>query len=137
MNKLIHHFTKKPRNLFLLDSLGAMITTFFLFVIMGKFNTYFGMPQTVVNYLAAIALCFCVYSAACFLFVKRNWTLFFRIIACANLLYCALTTVLLINYSSFLTPIGVSYFSAEIAIICLLSCIELKVAARSKEKLKI
>lgn len=134
MNKLINHFTERQKTLFLVDSIGAVMTAFFLFVVMRQFNEYFGMPETVLSYLSVIAVCFCVYSTACFLFLKTGWAPFIRLIGIANLLYCALTIGLLIKYNPLLTIIGTTYFLIEIAIICGLSYIELNVATRNKGK---
>lgn len=134
INKLINHLAEKRRTLFLIDSLGAALTAFFLFVIMRQFNEYFGMPTTALTYLFVIAICFSIYSAVCFLFLKGCWTPFIRIIGVANLLYCALTIGLLIKYYPLLTIIEATYFLVEIVIICGLSYIELKVSSRNKEK---
>jgi hypothetical protein len=132
INKLINHLAEKQKTLFLIDGLGAILTTFFLFVIMRQFNEYFGMPKTVLTYLGGIALCFCVYSTSCFLFLKGQWTLFIRFIGISNLLYCALTIGLLIKYYSLLTQIGLIYFLIEIVIIFVLSYVELNVATKIK-----
>ena len=134
INKLINHLAEKQKKLFLIDSSGAILTVFFLFVIMRQFDDYFGMPKTVLTYLSVIAFCFCIYSTACFLFLKRRWTPFIRLIGIANLLYCVLTIGLLIKYYPLLTIIGTTYFLIEIVIICGLSYIELNVATRNKEK---
>jgi hypothetical protein len=91
------------------------------------------MPKTVLTYLSFIAICFCIYSAACFLFLKERWTPFIRLIGVANLLYCALTVGLLIKYYSLLTIIGAIYFLIEILIICGLSYVELNVAKEIKK----
>ena len=130
--KLINHFAENPKRLFLLDSLGAILTAFFLFVVIWQFNGYFGMPKPVLTYLSIIAICFCIYSTSCFLFLKAYWTAFIRLIGIANLLYCALTIGLLIKYYSLLTIIGVTYFLIEIVIICGLSHVELNVAKEIK-----
>jgi hypothetical protein len=134
LKKLIDHFTERQRTLFLIDSLEAMMSAFFLFVIMRRFNAYFGMPKTVLTYLSVIAICFCIYSTACFLFLKGSWSPFIRLIGIANLLYCALTIGILIKYYPVLTTIGAIYFLIEIVIICGLSYIELNVAKENKEK---
>lgn len=134
INKIINHLAEKQNKLFIIDSLGAMLTAFFLFVIMRQFDEYFGMPKTVLTYLSIIATCYCIYSITCFLFLKRRWTLYIKIIGIANLLYCALTIGLLIKYYHLLTTIGKTYFLIEIVIICRLSYIELKVTTRNKEK---
>jgi hypothetical protein len=109
-----------------------MMTAFFLFVIMRQFNEYFGMPKTELTYLSAIAICFCFYSTACFLFLKGRWTPFIRLIGIANLLYCVLSIGLLIKYYPSLTIIGTTYFLIEIVIVFGLSYIELNVAIRNK-----
>ena len=134
IKRLINHLAEKHKTLFLIDSLGAMLTAFFLFVIMRQFNEYFGMPKTILTCLSVIAICFCIYSTACFLFLKGRWTPFIRVIGIANLLYCALTMGLLIKYYPLLTIIGAIYFFSEIVIICGLSYIELKVATEIMKK---
>ena len=133
INKLINHLIEKPKTLFLIDSLGAIVTGFILFVIMRQLIEYIGMPKIVLTYLSFIAIFFCIYSTACFLFLKERWTPFIRLIGIANLLYCALTIGLLIKYYSLLTIIGTIYFLIEIVIICGLSYIELNVATEIKK----
>lgn len=134
MKKLVKYFTEKQKTLLLIDSMGAFMTAFFLFVIMRQFNEHFGMPKKELTYLSVIAVCFCIYSAACFIFLKGGLTPFIRFIGIANLIYCALTIGLLMKYYSLLTVIGVTYFLIEIVIICGLSYVELNVATRNKEK---
>jgi CHASE2 domain-containing sensor protein len=133
IKKLINHFEGRQNKLFLIDSIGAIITAFTLFVIMRTFERYFGMPKTELTYLSLIAICFCIYSISCFLFLKKHWSTFLRIIAIANLLYCAFTIVLLFKYYSLLKTIGIIYFMSEIVIIIILSYVELKVANRKKD----
>ncbi len=130
MKTLIYYFAEKPKLLFLIDSIGAFMTAFFLFAIMRQFNEYFGMSQSILANLSIIAVGFGSYSATCFLLLKKRWTPFLRLIGIANLLYCALTTTLLINYFSLLTILGVMSFVTEIVIICILSYIELNVAKK-------
>jgi hypothetical protein len=135
INNLINHLAEKQKTLFFIDSLGAILTAFFLFVIMRQFNGYFGMPKSVLTYLSLIAICFCIYSTACFLFLEGRWTPFIKLIGIANLVYCALTIGLLIKYYSLLTIIGTTYFLIEIVIICVLSYVELNVATEIKKKI--
>lgn len=131
---MIDHLAGKQKTLFLIDSSGAMLTAFFLFVIMRPFNEYFGMPKAILTCLSAIAICFCIYSAACFLFLKGRWTLFMIIIGIANLLYCALTIAILVRYYALLTTTGIIYFLIEMVIIYGLGYIELGVATEIKKK---
>lgn len=130
MKKLTQYFAENQKTLFLVDSIGAFLTAFNLFVIVRHVNEYFGMPQRELSVLSLIAICFSVYSAACFLFVKGELKPFIRIIGVANLIYCLLTIGLLIKYFPAMTIIGNIYFLIEIVIICGLSYVELHVATK-------
>lgn len=134
LNKIINHLTEKTDKLFLIDSLGAFLTAFFLFVIMRPFNEYFGMPKTILNNLSLTAICFWAYSTTCLVFHKGLSPTFITIIGCANLLYCVWIALLLIKYFNQLSNIGVLYFFIELVIIICLSLIELKVASEVKKK---
>lgn len=128
VKQAINYTTKKPKILFLIDGTGAMFTAFLWFVILKNFHEYFGMPQTILTYLAIIAVIFCIYSTTCFLFLKDNWTPYIRVISIANLVYCILTIGILIANHPILTVLGITYFLIEILVICGLVYIELKVA---------
>ena len=131
---IINHLIRKPKTLFLIDSIGALLTTFSLFVILRNFNEYFGIPKTTLTYLSTIAACLCIYSTTCFFFLKDNWTPFIIGISIANLLYCILTIGLITFNYPLLTFIGTTYFLAEIIIVCGLVYIELNVATAIKKK---
>ena len=128
VSKIIKLLSSEPKKLFLIDSLGALTTAFLLFVVLRNFNEYFGMPERILTYLSAFAVCFCIYSTTCFFFIKENWTPFIKGIGIANLLYCILTIGLIISNEPQLTTIGIAYFLGEIFIICGLVYIELNVA---------
>ena len=131
--KFINLFAGKPEKLFLIDSLGALLTTFLLFVVLRSFNESFGMPPRTLTYLAAIAACFCLYSAACAFLLKENHRPFLSGIGLANLLYCSLTMCLLLIYNQQLTFLGITYFLVEILIVCALVYLELSVALAIKK----
>jgi hypothetical protein len=52
---------------------------------------------------------------------------YMKVIACANLLYCCLTAVLVINFYPSLSILGVSYFLGELVVIGLLIYLEYEV----------
>jgi hypothetical protein len=130
---ILNNILKKPKIIFLIDSVGALLTTFFLFVILRNYSEYFGMPKTILTYLSAIAASFCIYSTTCYLVLKEKWTEFITIISVANILYCALTLGFLILHHSQLTTLGLVYFLLEIIIICILVFIELTVVTKIKK----
>lgn len=124
--RIKQRFVIKPKTLFLIDSLGALLTAFFLFVVLRRFEVYFGMPEEILLWLSTIAIIFCVYSFACFIFLKEKWKLYLGIVAVANLLYCCLTLTLVIYNLEVLTFLGITYFVLEIVLIVTLVFIEIK-----------
>lgn len=123
--------TLSTKGLFLIDGLGAFITSFFLFAILRTFNEYFGMPQKILSILSIIALLFCFYSVCCFFLVNKKWERFLQVIIIANIFYCFLTSALVLYYYPQLTVAGVIYFFLEILIICGLVFIEINVLIKS------
>jgi hypothetical protein len=132
IKKLISQLSEKPKTLFLIDSLGAFLTIFFLFVVIRNLNQYFGVPTSVLTYLAVIASLFCVYSATCFLVLEERWVYHVKTIGIANLLYCVLIIGVVINNNSSLTALGRTYFLLEVLVIYGLSYVELRVARELK-----
>lgn len=126
MEKILSQLTLKPKYIFLIDGLGAIITVVILFSVLRPFNEYVGIPQTTLTYLSLIGVFYFLYSITCFLLLKNNWQPFLRAISFANLLYCCLTIGVLICYYPSLTILGVAYFLAEIVVVCGLVFIELK-----------
>jgi hypothetical protein len=136
INKIVLKLAQKPKKLFLIDAIGAMITTVILVVILFNFNHYFGISKTTFSYLSLFVAFLCIYSTTCFFFLKDNWVIYIRIISSANLLYCLLTLGLMIFNHAELTIIGLIYFLVEMVIIIGLVYIELSVANTIKEKKK-
>jgi hypothetical protein len=128
-------FWEKPKNLFLIDGAGALLTAFFLSVVLRKFNEYFGMPLAVLNFLSVTAVIFCLYSFTCYFLNNKNWQPFLKAISIANLLYCCLTLALVIYYYPVLTILGVLYFLAEILIVSGLAVVELKAISQSYKEI--
>ncbi|MBK7678062.1 MAG: hypothetical protein WBA96_05490 [Chitinophagaceae bacterium] len=132
MGEIINRLAQKPRTLFLVDGIGAFITAFLLLAILRTFNEYVGMPRMALTSLSIIAAVFCLYSISCYFLLNDNWQPFLKAISVANLLYCCLTSGLVIYYYNSLTILGVIYFLAEIIIIVVLVYVELKVLNRLK-----
>ena len=123
--------TSNPKQLFLIDSLGAVLTAFMLGVVLVQFEAVFGMPCSVLYVLALVACGFAVYSFCCYLFVGKNWRPFLSIIAIANLIYCCVTLFLVLYLWQKLTVFGVGYFLGEIIVIVTLVVVELKAVRKT------
>ena len=116
----------KHKNIFLIDSCGALLTGLLLFLVLRPFNDYFSIPKAALTYLSVIALLFSFYSIACFFLLNNHWKPYLIIIIVANVLYCLLTFGLLVYYHQSITLLGIAYFLGEIVIIGGLVFIELQ-----------
>ncbi len=114
-----------PRNVFLLDGIGALVSSLLLVVFLAPFESFFGMPSDYVYQLAIPAVVFAVYSIACYVFNLNNWQPFMKLIALANFLYCCLTFYLILKLFYRLTHFGVLYFLLEIAVIFMVIALEI------------
>jgi hypothetical protein len=129
MNVLPKSSKIPPQKLFLIDSLGALLSAILLGLILAQFEKTFGMSQDVLYVLATLPCIFAVYTFVCFLNKTTNWRPFMKIIATSNLLYCCLTAGLMINFYQKLTVLGLIYFVLEIIIVMSLAIIEWKTAS--------
>jgi hypothetical protein len=129
MNKI---FSKK---LFLVDSLGALLSAILLGLVLAQFEKTFGMPQNVLYILAVLPCIFAVFSFVCFFSKTTNWRPLMKIIATANLLYCCLTAGLMVYFYQNLTVLGMTYFILEIIIVMSLAYLEWKTASNSTSAL--
>lgn len=124
---IITKLISKPKNIFLLDSIGAFLTALLLGFVVVKFHDAFGMPQKTLYFLSALALAFALYSLFCYYYVTTKWRSYLYLIMIANILYCCLTTGLIFYYFHELTILGFVYFILEISIIIGLVFLEEKV----------
>jgi hypothetical protein len=118
------------RNIFLVDGLGAMMSALFLWIMTGRLYPYAGMPVPVLNGLAIIAACFCVYSMTCFFLAGHRWKPFLRAITTLNLLYCLTTIACLVWYWNLLKTPGKIYLILEILVILALVYVEIMLVRR-------
>lgn len=126
MRQIITNLASNPKRIFLVDSVGAFLTAFFLAIVLTTFEEYFGMPKKILVPLSIIALVYALYSVLCYYFIDQNWKLFLKSLCIANFLYCCLTIGLLFFFYASLTTLGVMYFLIEIALIGVLIAIERK-----------
>jgi len=114
-------------NIFLIDSIGAILTASLLFFVLADNYDFFGVSRKYLLILAGIVVFFAVYSMACHFLLRENWRPFLKVIAALNTSYCILTCFLLIGFLPDITPWGVAYFSGEILLISGLVFVELRI----------
>jgi hypothetical protein len=116
-----------PKKIFLLDCLGALLSAISLGVVLPLFDSFFGVPNTILYSLAITALIFGIYSLVCYLFVRKSWRVWLLIIALANTFYALLSIVILFIFSQYLTFFDGLYFIIELVILALLIILEFKI----------
>src|SRR5690606_9693846 len=117
------------KQLFLVDSMGALLTALLTGIIMPKFEKFLGIPASLLYSLSAIALALFVYSLLCHFSAGMYIRQLMLIITLLNILYCCTTLILLAYHSSTITTWGWVYFSGEIVIILALASLEFKKAS--------
>lgn len=116
------------KTLFVIDGLGALLSAFLLGVVLVRFENLFGMPKETLYFLAFLPCLFALYDLVCYLKVKENELFFLKGIAIANLLYCCLSIIFVIQHHALLTSLGFVYFILELMVVFALVCIQLKTA---------
>jgi uncharacterized membrane protein YfcA len=130
---MLNKITSNPKQIFLLDCLGALLSATLLGVVLPSFQPIFGMPHNVLYGLAALACLFAVYSFWNYRWFKEHWRPYLRGIAIVNLLYCGLTAALVIYFRQELTKWGLLYFLQEMVVIIALVVVEFKTLTRKTE----
>lgn len=127
---MLDKLRENPKQLFLLDGFGAILSAFLLGVVLVQLESTFGMPREVLYPLALAACGFAIYDFICYFRITKNWKPFLIGIAIINLIYCIISIGLMIQHYPQLTTLGVLYFCGEIVILFVLIGIELKVASK-------
>lgn len=128
MQPFLNNITSHPKQIFLIDALGAVLSAFSLGVVLVQLEAYFGMPKNILYILAGIAAVFAIYSFVCYFFSTKIWRPhLLKGIMVANLLYCCLTLILVLYFYQQLTILGWIYFLLEMLIIVVLVRVEKEV----------
>lgn len=106
-----------PKLVFLIDALGALVSTVFLLGVLVPLESYFGMPISILYILSGIAFCLFLFSISCHLFARSKWQFFIGILIIYNSAYTIISIALIIyNYYKIKT-LGWTYFIIELLIL--------------------
>ncbi len=130
--RMLKQLINNPKQIFLIDSIGALLTASILFSMAIGYPGFLGMPTHILFLLAAVAITFAVYSFCCFLFHPVRWRPYLKAIMLANAMYCILTAVLVYTLRNNITHWGLLYFMGEILVILVLLFFEYKVLAKNR-----
>ncbi|MES2857456.1 MAG: hypothetical protein V4692_16415 [Bdellovibrionota bacterium] len=114
-----------PKNIFLIDGIGAMFTALMAGVVLPLFQMHIGMPLRILYALAALGFAFGVFSLTSY-WLSKHPAKALRLIVVANQVYCVGIAACVAVYFEKLTALGVAYFLAEIVVVSALVVFEKK-----------
>ena len=129
---LITQMVDNPKKLFLLDGIGAIVSAFFLGVVLVQWESLFGIPVPTLYFLAGIPILFALYDLYAYQKEPHQLAPFLTGIAIMNVGYCCLSLGLAFYHRAVVTAWGWGYIIAEVAIILVLVVIELGTSNRLK-----
>lgn len=119
-----------PKNLFLIDGAGALLSAFLLGVVLTRFQNFIGMPVNTLYFLAALPCFFFLYDLYAYFQPKERQPRLLKGIALANIAYCFVSSIALLYHFPALSFLGLAYFLVETLIVLALGIFEYKTAAR-------
>jgi len=130
LEHLITKAEQNPKKLFLIDGFGAIISAILLGVVLVRFERIFGIPSSVLYYLAIIPIFFVVYDTYCHQKEHLKTGLLLKGIAVLNLIYCCVSIGLVSYHFNTITNLGWAYIIIEIIIVSFLAMIEFRVGRK-------
>ncbi|NLR93794.1 MULTISPECIES: hypothetical protein [Flammeovirga] len=127
LHKIVQWGNQNPRKIFIIDGIGACISSVMLGVILVHFEQLFGIPISTLYVLAIFPCLFAVYDLVCYFVNIKSISIYIKGIAVFNLLYCFLSLSFGIYHKEQITLLGWSYLIAEAIIILLLASVELSI----------
>lgn len=128
MNKVINDIAAKldSRKLFIIDAMGAGLSSFLLGLVLMNNTDIFGIPKETLFVLALIPIIFIIYDVLAVLSMFYRNYISFKIIAMLNIIYCVISFILCIIDFRSITVIGWLYIIGEIFIVIGIALIELR-----------
>lgn len=112
------------RNLLLADAIGAFVSALCLGFILPALQELFGVPSSVLRWLALAACLFFIFSSVSYLMPHQQHKTLLKIVATCNLMYCIVTAAAMLIWQETFTLLANIYFLAEIALIVVLVRLE-------------
>jgi hypothetical protein len=128
MNRLFDIVDLKPKEFFVVDGFGAILSAFLLGVVLVKMESVFGIPSSTLHFLATLPVLFAIYDLYCFSQLDDKLGHLLMGIAVINLLYCCLSIGFAFYHFQTITVFGWAYIIIEILIVTIIAIFELKTA---------
>lgn len=126
--KYLPRLKANPRILFLVDGAGALFSAFCIGFILTHWQAYIGLPYEVLYFLAGFPLGFALFDIYSYYRPSSKLSLHLKLIGSCNFLYCALSLGFLLYFYDDLGLWAWCYFLGEIALVSLLSLLEIRIA---------
>jgi len=123
-----------PRRIFLIDALGALITSSILGLLLPLVHDLFLLEKQTFYLLAAYVVALFFYSISVYLFKPTIWVPLLRIIATANATYCLFTFAIIFFISPTISTLGIIYFVGEAGLILTIALVEWTYANKNQAK---
>lgn len=125
LQKFLTHINNRPKNLFLYDFCGAMVSIFFLLGVLLKFRNFFGIPENVIIPLAILPGLFATLDLFVYFRTEINAKHMLNLIASLNILYLIISLTLVIQHSELIKVPGWIYIILELIIVLIIAVVEI------------
>lgn len=115
------------KQIFLIDGIGALFSSFMLGFVLVQFESFFGIPKSALYVLASFPILFALFDFIIFI-RGRDLKIPLIIIALLNGFYCVLSIFLAFQHITTVTFWGWTYLIIEIIIVLLLALIEFRLS---------
>lgn len=119
-----------PKNLFLIDGVGALLSAFLLGIVLVHFESIFGIPASALYILAAAPVLFVLYDFYAYRKAHHAAGPWLIGIAIMNLAYCFLSAGLVLHHREAVKFWGWYYIISEIMILLALVYIEFTIGKK-------
>ncbi len=113
----------------MIDGFGAILSVYFLGFVLVKLEKLFGIPSSVLYFLASIPIFFVIYDFYCY-WKHIKIGLLLKGIAVLNLVYCCISIGLISYYFNTIKILGWTFIIVEIILIIFLAMIEFRVGEK-------
>lgn len=133
-NSRKNKFRSNPKRIFLLDSFGALLSAFFLFMIASRYEEQIGLHRSMAYTLSALACIYSIFSLSCFFSANSNWRSLLKTLIIANISHGLLMIWIMAYFYQNLTTIGIIYFLLELGVMISLILTELRIVIKPSKK---
>lgn len=119
--------TYNPRNIFILDGAGAILSAFFLGIVLVKYQHLVGIPVSTLKLLAIIPLGFLLVDIVGWIGFDKIGKHVLKLIMLLNVLYCVFSISAAYSHQSVVTVLGWTYIIVEVLVVGLVVFLESRV----------